>query len=45
VVMNELPYPPVIEPKLSEFDRLLEENAKPVLEKVVKTPGRTPVGV
>ena len=26
VVMNELPYPPVIEPKLSEFARLLEQS-------------------
>jgi hypothetical protein len=30
---------------LSEFDKLLEENAKPVLEKVVKTGPRTPVEV
>ncbi len=43
--MNELPYPPVIEPKLSEFDKLLEQNNKPVLEKVVKSPARAPVGV
>ena len=27
VVMNELPYPVVIEPKLSEFSRLLEQSA------------------
>ena len=29
VVTNELPYPVVIEPKLSEFDKLLEESKTP----------------
>ncbi|HEY8750866.1 MAG TPA: hypothetical protein VIM11_22975, partial [Tepidisphaeraceae bacterium] len=43
VVMNELPYPAVIEPKLADFDKLLEK--VPVLETVVKSAPRTPVGV
>ena len=40
VVMNELPYPVVIEPKLSEFDKLLDKTTTAgAVEK------RTPVGV
>lgn len=43
VVANELPYPEVIEPKITEFDELLKKNEKSRSEPV--RPSRQPAGV